>query len=85
MKGEFSSKRIALEVDVIGPENILLADASVHLSARTFFTAWGREGVNNHTQIRCLIKIGVIFTFLCILALLIVMPTLFQALDRKTA
>ena len=36
MKG-FSSKRIALKLDVIGPENILYAGASVHLSAREFY------------------------------------------------
>ena len=43
MKG-FSSKRIALKVDVIGPENILLAGASVHHSAGNF-KGWGSEGV----------------------------------------
>ena len=32
----FSSKRITLKVDVTGPENILFAGASVHLSARKF-------------------------------------------------
>ena len=30
---------------VTGPENILFAGASVHLSARNF-TGWGSEGVN---------------------------------------
>ena len=35
MKG-FSSKRIALKADVIGPENVLFAGASVQLSARKF-------------------------------------------------
>ena len=33
----FSSKRIALKIDVIGPENILFAGASVHLSAGKFY------------------------------------------------
>ena len=32
-----SSNRIALKVDVIGPELILFAGASVHLSARKFY------------------------------------------------
>ena len=36
MKG-FSSKLIALEVDVIGPEIKLFAGASVRLSARKFY------------------------------------------------
>ena len=40
-----SSKHTALKVDVIGPQNILFAGASVHLSARNF-TGWGSEGVN---------------------------------------
>ena len=44
MKG-LSSKRIALKVDVIGPEYILFARASVRLSAWKF-TGWGSEGVN---------------------------------------
>ena len=46
MKG-FSSRLKALKVDVIGPENILFAGESVHLSARNFFTGWGREGVKD--------------------------------------
>ena len=33
----FSSKQIALKVDVTGAENILFAGASVHLSARKFY------------------------------------------------
>jgi len=34
----FSSKRIALKADVItGPENVLFAGVSVHLSARKFY------------------------------------------------
>ena len=33
----FSSKRIALKVDVTGPENTLLAGAPVYNSARTFY------------------------------------------------
>ena len=33
----FASKRIALKLDVIGPENILFAGASVHLSARKLY------------------------------------------------
>ena len=33
----FTSKRIALRVDVIGPENILFAGTYVQLSARKFF------------------------------------------------
>ena len=32
-----SPKRIALNLDAIGPENILFAGASVHLSARKFY------------------------------------------------
>ena len=40
MKG-FSSKRIALKVDVIGVENILCARASVHLFARLISTEVG--------------------------------------------
>ena len=43
-----SSKRVAPKVDVIGPENILFAGASVHLSAENF-TGWGSEGVNSVT------------------------------------
>ena len=41
----FSSQRIALTVDVIGPENILFAGESLHLSARKFYRL-GSEGVN---------------------------------------
>ena len=37
---------MALKVDVKGPENILLAGASVHLSARKVSTGCGSEGVN---------------------------------------
>ena len=33
----FSSKRISLKADVIGPENILFAGASVHLSAQKLY------------------------------------------------
>ena len=33
----FSSKRLALKVDVIGPENVLFACASVKLSTRKFY------------------------------------------------
>ena len=44
MKG-FSSRLKALKVDVIGPENILFAGESVHLSARTFYRLGGCEGV----------------------------------------
>ena len=36
MKG-FSSEHIALKIDVIGPENMLFAGASVHLSAQKFY------------------------------------------------
>ena len=36
MKG-ISSKGIALEVDVMGPENILFAGMSVHLSAKKLY------------------------------------------------
>ena len=36
MKG-ISSKGIALEVDVMGPENTLFADMSVQLSAKKFY------------------------------------------------
>ena len=35
---ELSSKRIALKLDVTGPENILFAGTSLHLSARKFYT-----------------------------------------------
>ena len=31
---------------VVGPENILFAGATVHLSTGGNFTAWGSEGVN---------------------------------------
>ena len=34
MQGVYFTKSRALKVDVIGPENILFAGASVHLSAR---------------------------------------------------
>ena len=34
---QFSSKRIAFEIDVIRPENILFAGVSVHPSARNFY------------------------------------------------
>ena len=37
----FSSKRIALKVDVVGPENVPFACTSLHL------TGWGSEEVNN--------------------------------------
>ena len=37
----FSSKRIAVKVNFIGPENILCAGASLHLSARNIYN----EGV----------------------------------------
>ena len=43
MKG-FSSKHIALKVDVIGVENTLFADASVCLKPGNF-TGWSNEGV----------------------------------------
>ena len=43
MKGLYH-KRIALKVDVIGPENILLAGTSVHLSTRNVLQAVGNEG-----------------------------------------
>ena len=33
----FPSKRIELKIDVIEPENILIAGASVHHSARGFY------------------------------------------------
>ena len=33
----FSLNHIALKVDVIGPENILFAGASMHLSAQKFY------------------------------------------------
>ena len=33
----FLSKRIALKIDVIGPENKLFAGASLHHSARKFY------------------------------------------------
>ena len=36
MKG-FSSKPIALKIDVTGPENILFAGVSLHLSARKLY------------------------------------------------
>ena len=42
MKG-FSSKHIALKVDVIGAENILITGASFQPGN---FTGWGSEGVN---------------------------------------
>ena len=44
----FSSKRIALKIEVIGLEDVLYAGASVPLSARKFYivTGWGSEGVN---------------------------------------
>ena len=45
MKGS-SSKRTALKVDGIGPENVLVAGACVHHSAPKPFTGWGSEGVN---------------------------------------
>ena len=45
MKG-FSSKHIALKVDVIGAENVLFACASVYLSAWKFYRL-GSNGVNN--------------------------------------
>ena len=41
MKKGFSSKRTSLKVDFTGPENILFAGASVHLSAGKFYS----EGV----------------------------------------
>ena len=40
----FSSKHIALKVDVTGAESILFAGASVHLSARSF-TGWAVKGL----------------------------------------
>ena len=42
---EFSSKRIALKVDVIEPENILFAARPCILQHGNF-TSWGSEGVN---------------------------------------
>ena len=39
-----SPKRIALNLDAIGPENILFAGASLLLSARTFYTLGQRRG-----------------------------------------
>ena len=41
----FSSKRIALKVDVIGPENVLFACTSLH------HTGCGSEGVNNQRTV----------------------------------
>ena len=40
----FSSKRIALKVDVIGPGNILFAGAIVRIQPGNF-TGWGSEGL----------------------------------------
>ena len=55
-----SSKRVALKVDVIGPENILFAGASVHLSAENF-TGWGSEGVNNRKLIERFWKLKALY------------------------
>ena len=44
MKG-LSSKRTALKVDVIGPENILFAGISIYIFQPNNFTGWGGEGV----------------------------------------
>ena len=41
----FIKRYIALNGDLIGPENILFAGASMHFSARNF-TDWGSEWVN---------------------------------------
>ena len=39
-----SSRRTALKVDVIGPENVLFEGTFLHLSAGNL-TGWGSEGV----------------------------------------
>ena len=77
----FSSKRIALKVDVTGPEDTLFAGTSLHLSAPKI-TGWGDEGVNcffvawrwcllwkcAHV-LHCLIKISRLFNGSCPLML----------------
>ena len=40
-----STQRVTLKADVTGPENMLLAGMSLHLSARKFYRL-GSEGVN---------------------------------------
>ena len=43
---------LALKVDVIGPENILFAGMSLHLSTGGNFTGWSTEGVNCSSSYR---------------------------------
>ena len=45
---EFSSKKIALKVDITGPENVLLAGESIYASfSREILQAGAVEGLNN--------------------------------------
>ena len=44
---EVSSKRVALKIDVIGPENVQFAGASVQPG---ICTGWGSEGVKVFVQ-----------------------------------